>query len=159
LHLYAIDDAKVYKGFSKVSLKAIQATLHKTIPWTKKASKGRQEWKDLCIIARLSTKMFKTFVKMQFASRIFLFQKTFEYQITISICYGQQQVLHLFSRMLIRQTWVLTQAIVNTLFHVVKQCVLNQTQGYWLLPNAFTSSFTLCLVMNVDVVNIEALNH
>lgn len=102
--------------------------------------------------------MFKTFVKMQF-SKIVSFQKTFEYQITISICYGQQQVLHSFSRMLIGQTWVLAQAIVNTLFHVVKQCVLNQTQGYRLLPNAFTSSFTLCLVMNVDVVNIEALNH
>jgi hypothetical protein len=88
LHPYAIDDAKVYQGFSKMNLKAIQATLHKTIPWTKKPNKGRQKWKDLCIIARLPTKMFKTFVKMQFVSRIGLFQKKFEYQIAISICYG-----------------------------------------------------------------------
>ncbi len=102
--------------------------------------------------------MFKTLVKMQFSSKIILFQKTFEYQIAISICYGQQQVLHLFSRMLIGQTWVVAQAIVNTLFHVVKQCVLNQIQGHWLLSNAFISFFILCLVMNVDVVNIEALN-
>jgi hypothetical protein len=41
--MYAIDDAKVYRGFSKVNLNAIQATLHKTIPWIKKSSKGRQE--------------------------------------------------------------------------------------------------------------------
>jgi hypothetical protein len=43
---------------------------------------------DVCIIARLSVRMFKTLVKTQFASRVILFQDTLEYQNVISICYG-----------------------------------------------------------------------
>jgi hypothetical protein len=42
---YAIDNAKVYHGFSKVSLKGVQISLQKTITWTKKFRKRRQKWK------------------------------------------------------------------------------------------------------------------
>jgi hypothetical protein len=42
--------------------------------------------------------------------------------------------------------------------HVVKLCVLNQSVGYWLLLDAFYSTFTLCIAMKVDVVRIQALN-
>jgi hypothetical protein len=41
---------------------------------------------------------------------------------------------------------------------VVKLCVLNQSVGYWLLLDAFYSTFTLCIAMKVDVVRIQALN-
>jgi hypothetical protein len=45
---------------------------------------------------------------------------------TISICYGQQQSLHLSLQVLMRQTWVIVQVITNKLLLVIKQCVLNQ---------------------------------
>jgi hypothetical protein len=46
----------------------------------------------------------------------------------------------------------------NTLIFVVKLCVLNQGVGYWLLSNAFYSTFTLCIAMKVDVARIQTLN-
>jgi len=36
-------DNKVYKGLMQVDVKDAQAILQKTITWTKKSSKGRQE--------------------------------------------------------------------------------------------------------------------
>jgi len=44
----------------------------------------------------------------------------------ISICYGQQQSLHLSLQVLMCQTWVIVQVITNKLLLVIKQCVLNQ---------------------------------
>ncbi len=35
-----------------------------------------------------------------------------------------------------RQVWVIAQVVANILGHVVQQCVLNQSQGYWLLYDA-----------------------
>lgn len=93
---YAIDNAKVYHGFSKVNLKGVQTSLQKTITWTKKIRKRRQKWKVSCVIIVLLTRMFKTPTKMHFTSQIILFKKTLEYQNPISICHGRQQVLHLF---------------------------------------------------------------
>jgi hypothetical protein len=44
----------------------------------------------------------------------------------ISPCYGQQ-VLHLSSKFLVFQTWVIAQAIIHMSFLVMKLCVLNQS--------------------------------
>jgi hypothetical protein len=41
--------------------------------------------------------------------------------------YGWHYVLHLCSKMLVGQTWVMAQAIYNTFFLIINQCVLNQT--------------------------------
>jgi hypothetical protein len=41
-----------------------------------------------------------------------------------------------------RQTWAITQVITNTSLQVVKQCVLNQFKGFWLLLDALSSAFT-----------------
>jgi hypothetical protein len=86
---YAIDDAKVCQGFSKISLKVIQTSLQKIIIWTKKIGKGKQKCKDVYIIAGLQMKMLKTPMNMQFASKAILLKKTHEYQNAISIYYGR----------------------------------------------------------------------
>jgi hypothetical protein len=44
------------------------------------------------------------------------------------------------------------------LLPVVKQCVLNQTQGYWLLVDALIFVFNLWSAMKVGVASIESLN-
>ncbi len=51
------------------------------------------------------------------------------------------------------QTWAIAQAITNTLLSMVKQCVLNQSQGFWLLDE-FASTFTLCILMKYEVAKI-----
>jgi hypothetical protein len=50
---HATDDKKVCKGMKKVSVKKAQGTLQKTIMWTKKSGKGRQEWAKACVEAGL----------------------------------------------------------------------------------------------------------
>lgn len=40
---YVINDDKVLKGLMQVNVKDAQAVLQKTIKWTKKSTKGRQE--------------------------------------------------------------------------------------------------------------------
>jgi hypothetical protein len=71
--------------------------------------------------------MLKTLVKIFFFKKI-LFEETLEYWNVVSICYEQQQSTHLSSRMPIFQTCYF-QASANTLFHVVKFCVLNKLQA------------------------------
>jgi predicted Kef-type K+ transport protein len=56
------------------------------------------------------------------------------------------------------QTWAIALAITNTLLPMVKQCILNQSQGFQLLLNALAYAFTLCISMKSKVVNIKNLN-
>ncbi len=95
---YFIDDTKVCTGFLKMSPKGAQTSLQKIVAWTKKFGKGRQKWKDSCIIVGLPSKMLKILVKTKFASQVIFFQETLTYQDAISICYGWQQTLHLQSK-------------------------------------------------------------
>jgi hypothetical protein len=45
-------------------------------------------------------------------------------------------------------------------FHplVVKQCVLNYSEGFWLLLDALAFTFNLCSSMKYEVARIEGLN-
>ncbi len=56
--------------------------MQKTFTWTKKSRKGNQEWKDVCIIIGLATKMLKIRLNTQV-----IFQKMLEFQNAISIYY------------------------------------------------------------------------
>jgi len=46
---YAINDDKASKSLMEVNVKNAQATLQKTITWTKKFGEGRQEWEKAYI--------------------------------------------------------------------------------------------------------------
>jgi hypothetical protein len=50
-------------GLSKVSLKEARSSLQKIITWIKKPRKGKQEWKEFCIIVRLFIKMLRILMK------------------------------------------------------------------------------------------------
>ncbi len=78
----------------KVSLKDTQFTLQKTITWTKKSGKGRQEWEAPCREVNLHPRKLRNFVKTRFASKVVFYQETLEYTDTITICYSRQS-LHL----------------------------------------------------------------
>jgi hypothetical protein len=49
----ANNDAKAWHGFVEVNLKDVQNSLQKNITWTKNFGKGKQEWKESCIIIML----------------------------------------------------------------------------------------------------------
>jgi len=63
-------------------------------------------------------------------------------------------MLHLQSKVLDGQLWSIAKTITNTLMLVVKQCVLNQSQGYWLLLDALGSTFSVCNVIKANVCRI-----
>jgi hypothetical protein len=54
----------------QVSVKDAQAILQKTITWTKKSMKGRQEWGKDCIECVMSTWKFEIHVKIIFALKV-----------------------------------------------------------------------------------------
>jgi hypothetical protein len=45
---YAFNDLKVCASMRKVSIKDVQTSLQKTITWTKKIGKDKQEWAKAC---------------------------------------------------------------------------------------------------------------
>lgn len=49
----ANNDAKAWHGFVEVNLKDVQNSFQKNITWTKNFGKGKQEWKEPCIITML----------------------------------------------------------------------------------------------------------
>jgi hypothetical protein len=44
-------------------------------------------------------------------------------------------------------TWVACEVLVETLLPIVKECILNQTQGYWLLSNALNATLLIIVCM------------
>jgi hypothetical protein len=57
------------------------------------------------------------------------------------------------------QTLVVFKTITNTLLLVVQQCVLNKSQGYWLVIDALVYVFSSCNMMKCETSSIEALNY
>jgi hypothetical protein len=74
---YAIDDSKVCASLPSISIKEALFFLQKTITWTKKSGKGRQEWHKTCELTMVPPRKIKILVKTCFASRVVLFQNIF----------------------------------------------------------------------------------
>jgi hypothetical protein len=66
------------KSLMQVNVKDAQVTLQKSITWTKKSSKGRQEWEKACIECGLLPQKCKTPIKTRFASKVIMFEETLE---------------------------------------------------------------------------------
>jgi hypothetical protein len=60
--------------------------------------------------------------------------------------------------MLMHQKWAIVKIVFGTLMLVVKQCILNQSQDYLLLFDAFVLIFTLCITMKSEQAKIQSLN-
>ncbi len=67
------------KSLMQVNAKDAQATLQKSITWTKKFNKGRQEWEKACIECGSLLQKLKTPIKTRFASKVIMFEETLEF--------------------------------------------------------------------------------
>jgi hypothetical protein len=65
-----------------------------------------------------------------------------EYASAINICYRKQS-LALQAHVLDGLTWAVVRVVTETLNPVVKQCILNQTRGFWLLSDALVSAMLI----------------
>jgi DNA-binding PucR family transcriptional regulator len=104
---------------SSISIKEARSILQKTITWTKKSSKGRQEWHKTRLDVGVPPQKLKTHVKTRFASKIILFQETLEFKHVIALCYGRQQSFALQAYVPSPQVWAIAQVVVDTLKLVV----------------------------------------
>jgi hypothetical protein len=66
-----------------------QAALQKTITWTKKSRKRRQEWEKACMDSGLWLRKLKTHVKTRFVSTVIMFEKTLEFKVATLLCDGK----------------------------------------------------------------------
>jgi hypothetical protein len=57
-------------------------------------------------------------------------------------------------------TWAICKVVVKTMFPFVKQCILNQTRGYWLLSNALNValSINVCMQNQIQQSKITPFN-
>ena len=154
---YATDDDKVCREMTELSLRSAQTALQSCITWTKKSGKGGAEWRKACIKAGLPARKLRTPVKTRFASKVILFQETLEYADAINICYAAQS-LKLQARVPTGVTWAVARTVTETLNPVVKQCVLNQTRGYWLLSDALAAALAISVELRAHVDHVSSMN-
>jgi hypothetical protein len=64
-------------------VKDFQATLHKTITWTNKSRKGRQEWEKACMDSGLWPWKLKIPIKTRFVSKVIMFEETSKFKMKI----------------------------------------------------------------------------
>ncbi len=57
--------------------------------------------------------------------------------------------MHLQASVLSGPTWAIARAMTEILNPIVKQCVFNQTRGYWLLFDAFYATISICIKLQV----------
>jgi hypothetical protein len=72
------------------------------------------------------------------------------------LCYGRQ-VTHLQARVPNGQTWAIAHIMIKTLLPMVIQCILNQSNGFWLLSDALLVAFTLVSNLQKEVCTMKAL--
>jgi hypothetical protein len=53
--------------------------------------------------------------------------------------------------------WAITQIVSNTLGFVIQQCVLNQSQGYWLLLDALAVTISLIYQMRTYCLTPDSI--
>jgi hypothetical protein len=135
---YATNNDKVSKSLMEVNVKDAQATLQKTITWTKKFSEGRQEWEKACIECGLPPQKLKTLVKTKFASKVIMFKETLEFKQTIIIYCERQKIIALQQRVPKAQMWLLQK------YSYLKPYGNNLCHESipWLLSNVLTTAIT-----------------
>jgi len=73
------------KGVNKIC----KYIIIKTITWTKKSGKGRQQWARVYKDAFIWPQKLKTHVKTIFAFKAIPFEETLEFKDTINLCYSR----------------------------------------------------------------------
>jgi hypothetical protein len=66
----------------------------------------------------------------------------------INLCKGRQEIQELQGRVSDAHTWAVCNLVDKIMFLVVKQCIFNQTQGYW-----FFYALNAILLINVCMQN------
>jgi hypothetical protein len=124
--------------------------------WTlKKSGKGRNQLKRACIDVKLNHQTLKTLMKTRFTKKVILFQESLEYWDAINLCYGRQEILDLQGHVPNAQTWVVCKIVCETMLPIVKQCILNQIQSYWLVSDALNDVFSINICMQYEIQQFE----
>jgi hypothetical protein len=73
-----------------VNIKYAQISIQACKTWTKKSRKWRVEWTKASLVTSLWPWKLSRLVRTRFASKVAMFQQTFEFKVVIHVCYSQQ---------------------------------------------------------------------
>jgi hypothetical protein len=77
-----------------------------------------------------------------------MFWEILEYCDAINLCYGKREIQKLQGRVSDAHTWAICKVVVETMFLVVKQCIIfYQTQGYWLFIGVVNANLSINVCM------------
>ncbi len=79
---------------------------------------------------------------------VILFHETFEYAITINICYCCQ-LLHLQAKVPFGLTWAIACVVIETFTPIMNNCVLDQYEGYWLLFDTLHVAIVISIQLRI----------
>jgi hypothetical protein len=74
-------------------------------------------------------------MKIRFASKVIMFEKTLEFKQAIMLCYNKQKTSTLQPIIFKAQVWAIMEIVIHFLNHVVMTCVMNRSRNHWLLSN------------------------
>ncbi len=83
------------------------------------------------------------------ASKVILFQESLGVVNAINICYTQQSS-NLQTRVPSSVTWAIGLVPIETLNHIIHQCLFNRQKKYWLLSNALFVALAIMGMMRKD---------
>jgi len=78
-----------------------------------------------------------------------------EYGHTINLCYGRQESQELQGHVPNPHIETIGKTIVSITFFMVKQCIFNQIQSYWLLFNNQNIVISISVCLQMKFVNLR----
>jgi hypothetical protein len=81
-----------------------------------------------------------------------MFEKVLEFKKAILLCYGQQKNNCFKAKGFLKvEIWAIIKAFTSILNRVVSICVMNQSEGHWLLSDVLNKCINLTLTLEVKV--------
>ncbi len=105
----------------QISVKVAQATHNFT------KDEWGHEWKKTCIEIRMWPKKLKALVKIDFVSKVIMFEKTLGFEQIIITWYGRQKTITWQQRIPKAQKWAVVKVITSHFNLVVKACLINRS--------------------------------
>jgi hypothetical protein len=151
---FALKDEHVANDLKKVSVANTRKVMQATVTWTKKSGKGKIQWEQSCIKARLRPRTIPTPVKTRWASYVHMFSRLYDYKEAVKYCYthesNEQKVK---KRNPSENHWQVVQVIVETMKPVMHAILANQSRDFWTLSD--TISLAMNMVRDCRRVNIN----
>ncbi len=143
---HSLKDENVTQGLKRINVTNTRKVMQSCVTWTKKSGKGKMQWEQSCIQARLRPRTIPTPVKTRWASYLHMFSRLLEYREAVRLCYtnpaNEQKVK---KRNPTDNHWEIVRVIVDTMKPVITAIIANQSRDYWILSDALVLAINMVI--------------